>query len=257
VSVYRDLRLQTDNGVTTITLSRPEVRNALRPETYDELCEAVTTADARVLVVTGEDPAFCSGDDVRVLMPVDNVSERRPRVPALTPAASALLHTNLPVIAAVNGAAVGWGAELALLADFRIFSERAVIGEIFVRRGLVSDVAGLGRLVQLVGREKAAELLMTGDVVDAYEAVRIGLGLRVVPHEDLLAEAGRLARRIADNAPQAVQAIKEGLRRGVDPDWPALGLWVSATLQELFKTDDHHEGVRSFLEKRAPHFTGQ
>ena len=106
MSVYRDLRLQTDNGVTTITLSRPEVRNALRPETYDELCEAVTTADARVLVVTGEDPAFCSGDDVRVLMPVDNVSERRPKVPALTPAASALLHTNLPVIAAVNGAAV-------------------------------------------------------------------------------------------------------------------------------------------------------
>jgi enoyl-CoA hydratase len=127
---------------------------------------------------------------------------------------------------------------------------------LFVRRGLVSDPAGLGRLAQLVGREKAAELLMTGDVIDAGEALRIGLVGRVVAHEDLLSEARALAGRIAANPPLAVQAIKQGLRRALDPEWASLGRWVSETLEQLFDTDDHREGVRAFLEKRQPTFVG-
>ncbi len=186
--------------------------------------------------------------------PTMSSGTRRPR---LTPAADALLHTDIPVIAAVNGAAVGWGMELALMADLRVASERARFGELFVLRGLVTDVAGLGRLAQLVGREKATELVFTGDVIDAAEAQRIGLVGRVVAHEDLLPVALELAGRIAANPPLAVQAIKSGLRRALDPDWTDLGEWVSTTLGRLFTTDDHREGVRAFLEKRPARYTGR
>jgi enoyl-CoA hydratase/carnithine racemase len=163
-----------------------------------------------------------------------------PVAPRLTPAADALLHTNVPVIAAVNGAAVGWGMELALMADIRIASQRAKFGELFVLRGLCSDVAGMGRLAQLVGRERAAEMLFTGDVIDAPTAERWGLVSRVVEHGDLLPAAMQLA----------------GMRRVLDPDWTDFGVWVSTTLGQLFRTDDHKEGVRAFLEKREPHFNG-
>jgi enoyl-CoA hydratase len=253
---YEDIDVRREGNIEVLTLRRPEVRNALRHQTFAELEAAVLATSARVLIVTGEDPAFCSGDDVRAIMGSGQQRERLRRTPRLTPAADALLHTDTPVIAAVNGAAVGWGMELALMADFRVASDRARFGELFVRRGLVSDPAGLGRLAQLVGREKAAELLMTGDVIDAGEALRIGLVGRVVAHEDLLSEARALAGRIAANPPLAVQAIKQGLRRALDPEWASLGRWVSETLEQLFDTDDHREGVRAFLEKRQPTFVG-
>jgi enoyl-CoA hydratase len=176
--------------------------------------------------------------------------------PRLTPAAGALLRTDVPVIAAVNGAAVGWGMELALMADLRIASERAKFGELFVLRGLVSDAPGIGRLAQLVGREQAAELLFTGEVIDAARAEAIGLVGRVVAHDQLLTAAGELARRIAANPPLAVQALKQGLRRALDPDWTDLGRWVSEQLGRLFQTADHREGVAAFLEKRPAVYTG-
>jgi enoyl-CoA hydratase len=254
---YQDIELEEKDGVAVLTINRPEVRNALRFETYDELENVVLTTKARVLIITGSDPSFCSGDDVRAVMGGGEAKERPPRTPRLTPAADALLYTNVPVIAAVNGPAVGWGMELSMMADFRVASEKAKFGELFVRRGLVSDIAGLGRLAQLVGREKAAELLMTGDVIDAAEAHRIGLVGRVVPHDQLLTEARTLADKIAANPPLAVQTIKAGLRRSLDPDWSDLGRWVSENLARLFKTEDHREGVRSFLEKRNPTFVGR
>lgn len=252
-----------DDHVGVITLNRPDARNALTFAMYAELERLVRAApgeDIRCLVVTGADPSFCSGDDVRQVMgggekgsaPLQS-SERTPR---LTPAADALLHTDVPVIAAVNGAAVGWGMELAMLADIRVASEKAKFGELFVLRGLVSDVAGLGRLAALVGRERAAELLFTGDVIDAATAAEIGLVSRVVAHADLMPTALGLAAKIAANPPLAVQRLKAGLRRAIDPDWNELGRWVSSNLAELFTTGDHREGVRAFLEKRAPVFTG-
>lgn len=256
-ATYEDIELSVDEDIAVLTLHRPEVRNALRHQTFAEIEDAVLRVSARVLIVTGADPAFCSGDDVRAIMGSGEQSERVRRTPRLTPAADAFLFTDIPVIAAVNGAAVGWGMELALMADFRVASERARFGELFVRRGLVSDPAGLGRLAQLVGREKAAELLMTGDLIDADEAGRIGLVGRVVTHDELLPAARELAGRIAANPPLAVRAIKEGLRRAVDPDWTSLGRWVSETLDRLFQTEDHREGVRSFLEKREPKFVGR
>jgi enoyl-CoA hydratase len=259
--VYQDLTYEERGHVGVITLRRPEARNALTFKTYAELEDAVRTTTARCLVITGADPAFCSGDDVKVVMgggerPPD-VSSSLARTPRLTPAADALLHTDVPVVAAVNGAAVGWGMELSLMADFRVASEKARFGELFVLRGLVSDAPGLGRLAQLVGREKAAEMLMTGEVIDAPEALRIGLVGRVVPHDELLPTALGLAERIAANPPLAVQAIKRGLRRALDPDWNEVGVYVSSTLAELFQTEDHREGVASFLERREPNYVGR
>ena len=248
-----------DDHVGVITLDRPDARNALTHTTYAELEEAVRSTTARCLVITGADPAFCSGDDVKQIMvnAGDAVASGLRQAPALTPAADALLHTDVPVIAAVNGAAVGWGMELALMADIRVASERAKLGELFVHRGLCSDVPGIGRLAQLVGRERAAELLFTGRVVEAEEALAIGLVSRVVPHDDLMHTALALAGTIAANPPLAVQRLKQGLRLALDPDWHELGAWVSRSLGELFQTADHKEGVAAFLEKRPARYEGR
>jgi enoyl-CoA hydratase/carnithine racemase len=256
---YTELRYETEGDVGVITLNRPEARNALTHTTYAELEDAVRTTSARCLVITGADPAFCSGDDVKQVM-VQAGAETASRLtaaPRLTPAADALLHTDVPIVAAVNGAAVGWGMELAVMCDIRVASEKARFGELFVKRGLCCDVPGIGRLAQLVGRERAAELLFTGRIIDAPEALELRLVSRVVPHEQLLPTARELAQAIAANPPLAVQRLKAGLRKALDPDWQELGAWVSASLGELFRTDDHKEGVASFLEKREPRFVGR
>jgi enoyl-CoA hydratase/carnithine racemase len=257
--VTAEVRYEERDGVGLITLDRPEARNALTFRTYAELEEAVRTTTARCLVVTGADPAFCSGDDVKQVMTAvgEQASAGVALAPRLTPAADALLHTDVPIVAAVNGAAVGWGMELALMADIRVASDRARFGELFVLRGLCSDVAGIGRLAQLVGRERAAELLFTGRVIGAAEAATIGLVSRVVPHDELLPTALDLARQIAANPPLAVQALKRGLRLALDPDWTDLGAWVSTTLGDLFRTADHREGVAAFLERRTATYRGE
>ena len=245
--------------VGLLVLDRPQARNALTFTTYAELEEAVRTTTARCLVITGADPAFCSGDDVKQIMQSagERVARDLDRTPRITPAAEALLTTDVPVIAAVNGAAVGWGMELAVMADIRVASERARFGELFVKRGLSCDVAGVGRLAQLVGRERTAELLFTGRLIDAQEARAMGLVSRVVPHDELLPTAMALAQDIASNPPLAIRNMKQGLRLALDPDWQALGAWVSSSLGELFRTQDHKEGVAAFLEKREPRYEGR
>jgi enoyl-CoA hydratase/carnithine racemase len=256
----RELRIERRGDVEIVTLDRPEARNALTHRTYAELESAVRETTARCLVITGAGSAFCSGDDVRRVMGGGDgrAGERlAARAPRLTPAAEALLASDVPIVAAVNGPAVGWGMELALMCDLCVASERAKFGELFVLRGLCCDVAGLSRLASLVGREKAAELLYTGDVIDAQEALRIGLVSRVVPDAQLMETAVGLAARIAANPPLAVRRLKAGLREALDPDWRALGEWVSRSLAELFQTEDHREGVKSFLEKRAPRYVGR
>jgi enoyl-CoA hydratase/carnithine racemase len=256
-----ELSYDEHDGIGVVTLRRPEARNALTHTTYAELEDAVRSTTARCLVITGADPAFCSGDDVKQIMvgagDGGGVADDLAASPRLTPAADALLHTDVPVIAAVNGPAVGWGMELALMADLRVASERARFGELFVARGLCCDVPGLGRLAQLVGRERAAELLFTGRIIDADHAGAYGLVSRVVPHDELMPTALALAERIASMPPLAVRQIKQGLRRALDPDWHELGAWVSTSLAQLFRTDDHREGVAAFLEKREPRFAGR
>jgi enoyl-CoA hydratase/carnithine racemase len=328
---FTQLRYALSDHVATVTIDRPQVRNALDRRAYDELESAFrhihADPEVRVAVVTGADPAFCSGEDVKAMMTGAQKEASVARLTSgkagTTPAAAAVLDCAKPVIAAINGVAVGWGCELALFADIRIASEQARLGEIFtiggginaflfvlgpywlfgwllisgvskphyplpepmwfclcitlcllgavfmiaadaqkfytlrVKRGLITDVGGLSRLPALVGPEKAAELLFTGDIVDAAEALRIGLVSRVVAHGELMAAASGLAARIAANPPLAVAAMKEGLRRGTGYAHAELGAWVSATLGRLFQTEDHREGVASFLEKRPPVFRGR
>jgi len=262
---FETLRLAVASRVATVTMNRPEVRNALNAQAYAELEAAFrliqADGDISVVVLTGADPAFCSGEDVKQMMAGPQRSESQARLaavrPRLTPAAAAIHECDRPIIAAVNGAAVGWGMELSLLADIRLASERARFGEIFVKRGLVTDAPGMMILPRLVGPQRASELLFTGDIIDAQTALSWGLVSRVVEHEKLLGEAQALAGRIADNAPLALRYMKEGLRRASASDLHEFGGWVSGTLGRLFQTEDHKEGVASFLEKRAPRFQGR
>jgi enoyl-CoA hydratase/carnithine racemase len=256
---FTEITYEKDGHVGIVTINRPEARNALTFTTYAELSRAVEETDARCLIITGADPAFCSGDDVKQIMvnASKQTTENLSREPRLTPTAGTLLHTDIPLIAAVNGAAVGWGMELALMCDIRVASEKAKMGELFVKRGLCTDVPGIGRLTQVVGREMAAELLFTGRIVDGATAKEIGLVSRVVPHEELMPTAMALAQEIAANPPLAVQQIKHGMRKALDPDWEDLGRWVSTTLGRLFQTEDHKEGVAAFLEKRDAVYVGR
>jgi enoyl-CoA hydratase len=258
---FTELSYETRGHVGIITLRRPEAMNALTYRLYMELEDAVRESEARALVLTGEGRAFCSGDDMKQILggsggPPEEFGERSRNSGGLTPAADALLYSDIPIIAAVNGPAVGWGMELALMADIRVASSRAKFGELFVVRGLCCDAPGLGRLAQLVGREGAAELLFTGEIIDAERALTMGLVSRVAEPDALMDTALALAEKIAANPPLAVRALKAGLRRTLDPDWRDVGRWALGEIQTLRQTDDSKESVQAFLEKREPRFSG-
>jgi len=261
---FTTLLYERQDHVTTITLNRPERRNALNRTLYRELERAFLAASAdpetRCVIVTGADPTFCAGEDVKELM-AEQAEATAAMGPVVryppTPAGQAIALCEKPVIAAVNGAAVGWGMEIALLADLRIASERASFAELFIKRGLISDLGGLWRLPAIVGPEKAAELLFTGDPIDAAEAERIRLVGRVTAHAELMPQARALAQRIAANPPLALRYMKEGLRRGAFGDPAAIGSWAIEVIRRLFLTEDHREGVAAYFEKRPPVFTGR
>lgn len=268
------LTLEMRDHIATVTLARPERRNALDAAAYGEL-EAVfgriaAEPQVRCVVLTGADPAFCAGEDVKALMGRDEAQAEAERLTVLhhpaatpivrypaTPPALAVLECDRPVIVAVNGAAIGWGMELALYGDVRLASERAVFSHVFIKRGLVPDVGGFLRLPEIVGPAKAAELIFTGDAINAAEALRIGLVSEVTPHEELLPRAHALAARIAANPPLALRYAKEGLRLARHGDPRAIGGWCNAVIDRLRQTEDHREGVASFLEKRPPAFVGR
>ncbi len=260
-----DLVLVGQNeSIRTLTLNRPDALNALTLDATralaERLADAATDPRTKVVIITGAGSAFSAGGDVALLqelpsMPAARVKEivygTFQRVPRL------IRSMDKPVIAAVNGAAVGAGCEIAIACDFRIASEKARFGEVWINLGCVPALGGMFLLPRIVGLAKATELVMTGEVIDAREALRIGLVNKVVMPPDLLRAAEELAYRLASGPSRALAAAKAALNRGLTSSFAA-ELEVTVEQQAMcFVTRDFAEGVRALAERRAPRFTGQ
>lgn len=256
---YRTLLTEFDRGVLTLTLNRPAQRNALGGGMRTELADAYTRCndadEVRVVVLTGTPPAFCAGADLTsgeqtFAEPGTEFSAAGIEVPAWS--------LGKPVIAAINGHAVGIGLTLALQCDIRIFAADARYGVVQVRRGVVGDAYSHWTLPRLVGVARAAEILLTGAVFDGHRAVELGLGSRVLPAADVLPAAIELAHDIADNtAPMSVAASKRLLWDSFELSRDEVGQRETAIHRAVMAHDDAKEGVRAYLAERAPQWTGR
>jgi len=257
---YKNILLEKDGYIGLLTINRPEVRNALDPRTFAEIRDAARACrfdkDVRVVVITGAGgKAFASGADIRSL-------KERETLDVLTSEAQDALNAveNLekPVIAAIDGYALGGGCELAMACDIRIATRRSKLGQPEVNIGIIPGLGGTQRLQRLVGLGKAKELIFTGDIITADEAESIGLVNRVVSEpEDLITTAKEMAQKIISKAPVAVSLAKAALNIGSNVDIQS-GLLFERHAQTIaFSTDDRMEGTSAFLEKRKPMFKGK
>ena len=255
---YQTLIVETEGAVATLTLNRPQARNALdltmRRELVGALDDIENDPSARVVILTGAGGHFCAGGDVKSMQPGAASADGRARVQALNKLVMRLVEFPRPVIAMVDGFAVGAGCNLALCCDFIVASDRAKFGEVFAKIGLVPDGGGSWLLPRLVGLARAKELIFTADIFDAAEAERIGLVNRVVPAAELVSVTRALAQRIAQG-PTKVQAMaKHMLNRAASTDLES-ALDVEAFSQAIAITGpDHREGLAAFFEKRPPKF---
>jgi enoyl-CoA hydratase len=256
---YENIILEKKNGIATITINRPQVRNALNKQSWMEIQKAVEEVkrdnEVKVLIITGAgDKAFVAGADINEL-------HARTMLEALDALSQSILWEidNLPkpVIAAVNGYALGGGCELAMACDIRIASERARFGQPEVGLGLLAGAGGTQRLPRLVGIGKAKELLFTGDIIDAAEAKEIGLVNKVVPGENLMQAAQEMAEKIMSKAPLAIRLTKAAINAGANMDMRAALALERLCQTVLFTTADRKEGTGAFLEKRKPQFKGE
>ena len=260
---YGTILLDRTAGVTTVTLNRPEeARNAIdlvmRRELLGALDDLESDATTRVVILTGAGGHFSAGGDVKTMAAKrQTAAAGRARVESLNRFVIRLFEFPKPTIAMVDGFAVGAGCNIALACDMVIASDRARFGEVFARIGLVPDGGGTWLLPRLCGLAKAKELVFSTDIIEAAEALRIGLVNRVVPATELTSATQALAARIAAGPPGALALAKALLNRSATVDLAtSLGFEAYAQAQSV-TTDDHAEGVRAFLEKRPPNFTGQ
>jgi enoyl-CoA hydratase len=258
---FENLRVERRDDIAIVTIDRKARLNALDARTIGELDEVfgalAADASVRAVVVTGAgEKAFVAGADIEELRDLDAaaaqaLSRRGQRV------FDRIEWLGKPVIAAVNGFALGGGCELAMACHVRLASENASLGTPEVKLGLLCGYGGTQRLPRLVGRGAALEMLLTGDRVDAKEAFRLGLVDRVVPPESLLAEAEALARKMATGAPLAQKAILEAVHGGLDRPLAEAQEGEAQLFGELAATEDAREGTRAFLEKRPAQFKGR
>ncbi len=260
---YRSILYKKENGRVTITLNRPRALNALNREMIEELLCAIQEAsgdsEIKVLILTGAGRAFCFGADVSAFSRQIAVGTSESGILLLQKAQKVirlLTGTPKPTIAALNGFATGLGLDLALACDLRVAAQRAKLAEAFISMGLVPDGGGTFFLPRLVGLARAAEMIFTGEPLNASEAERIGLINRVVPNEELAKATENLADKLAKSPSLALGKAKQAL-------WKNLGANLDSALQTearsqatCLASDDHREAVRAFLDKREPVFQG-
>ena len=260
------LNYEQDEHIVTLTMNEPERRNPLTGNTaVEELLAAIGRIESdrsvRAVILTGAGTAFSSGGNIRDMERhasgrVPGMEIRQDYRRGIQQLPLALFNLEVPVIAAVNGAAIGAGLDLACMCDIRIASEHAKFAESFVKLGIIPGDGGAWLLPRIIGVSRAAELTFTGQTIDAQLALEWNLVSRVVPHDALLATAQGLARSIAANPPHAVRLAKRLLREGMHCRLDTL-LELSAAYQALsHQTDDHREAVSAFIEKRSPSFNG-
>lgn len=258
---YKNVLTKKDDGLGWIIINRPDRLNALNAETVKELQQAFLSfegdSEVKAVILTGSgEKAFVAGADIDELSRLD-ISTGEKYVLEGQKLTILIENFKKPVIAAVNGYALGGGTELALSCHIRIASEKAKMGQPEVKLGLIPGFGGTQRLARLVGKGKALELILSGKMIDAQEALTIGLLNRVVPHEELSSTCEAIAREIVDNSPIAlgysIQAINEGLDQTLEE-----GLHLEAKLfGKTCATEDSKEGTQAFLEKRKANFRGK
>ena len=256
---YENFIVAVEDSVATVTINRPEALNALSPAMLRELdavLDELEASSAAVVILTGAGKAFVAGADIAQMRGI-GAEEARAFSELGSRGFRRLELFRLPVIAAVNGFALGGGCELAMACDIRVASDKAKFGQPEVGLGIIPGFSGTQRLPRIVGVSKAKELILTGDMIKADEALAIGLVSTVAPHEELLPACGALAKKIAKNAPLAVSYAKAAVNRGLDTNVET-GMAMEQGLFGLcFATADQKEGMAAFAEKRSPRFAGR
>ncbi|MEO0091854.1 MAG: enoyl-CoA hydratase-related protein [candidate division WOR-3 bacterium] len=249
----KNLLVTIEDNIAIIKFNRPQVLNALNTETILELeqvlDELATNSDVRVIILTGEGKAFVAGADISEMR---NFTSVQARIFAQNGhrVLSKLENIEKPVIAAINGFALGGGCEIALACDIRILSENAKIGQPEVNLGIIPGFGGTQRLARLCGAGIAKELIYTGDMIDAQEAYRIGLANKVVPLDKLIDTAKEFAKKIMNKGPIAIRMTKTIINRGIDSNLETAKELEIETFALCFSTGEPKEGMSAFLEKR-------
>ncbi|MBI4765418.1 MAG: enoyl-CoA hydratase [Deltaproteobacteria bacterium] len=262
---YKTIILEKKEGIATITLNRPDKLNAWSAQMGAEFKDALNDIDndskVRVVVITGAGRTFCAGADLNefnVAIQEDMSPAQRVRNEANKDVlgCTEIRRMLIPFIASINGSALGVGLTLPLACDIRIASDRAKLGAIFSRVGLIPEFGSTYNLPRIIGIAKACELTFTGRIIDATEAEKIGMVNQVVLHEDLKRVTQEMARTIAQAPPLAIQMGKLSLYQGLDANLHTQSVWERLVQNYLKYTEDHKEGIRAFLEKRSPMFKG-
>ena len=262
------LQITRDGPVTTLTIDRAETMNPLGApgdgDAFRAACDAINRdLDTRCVILTGAGRAFSAGGDIKAMRDKSGTFGGSP--PAISDGYRDNIHQMLralygirvPVIAAVNGAAIGLGCDVACLGDIRIASEKAKFGVTFLKLGIIPGDGGTWILPRVIGQARAAELFYTGDVIDAATALDWGLVSRVVPHDDLLGEARALADKIVAMPPHALRQAKNLMRQGQQVSYDSALEMAANTQAMMHHTNDHAEGVAALMEKRSPDFKGE
>jgi len=257
---YKTIKLEVSGAIATLTFNRPEVLNALNLEMIEEFQNALGSmqemSDVRVLILTGSGRAFVAGADIRILQGFDPLGAKQFAQTGQS-ALFALEAMDIPVIACVNGFALGGGCEIATACDFVYASETAKFGQPEINIGLISGWGGTQRLARLVGKGHAKELCMTGRTISAQEAFAMGLVTRVFPEETLMDETLKIAESIAEKGRVALKAVKHVIDNGFDVDLKTGCALEADAFSVCFASPDQKEGTTAFLEKRPPKFTGK